>query len=59
MKGPAVDNDKLLRLLNINEELMDVCDWLNEQHYTKTASRLIPITDNLTRLAAETSTERK
>ena len=54
-----MDNDKFLWLLKINEELMDVCDCLNERQETKIASRLIPITDDLTRLVAEISMERK
>ena len=58
-KATTMDNDKFLRLLKINEELMEVCDWLNERSDTTTASRLIPITDDLTRLVAELSIERK
>jgi hypothetical protein len=54
-----MDNDKFLRLLKINEELMEVCDWLSEQRDTTTASRLISITDDLTPLVAEISMERK
>jgi hypothetical protein len=53
-----MDNDKFLRLLKINEELMGLCDWLNERLDTTTASRLIPITDDLTHLVAEISMER-
>jgi hypothetical protein len=54
-----MDNDKFLRLLKINEELMEICDWLNEQRDIATASRLIPITDDLTHLVAEFSVKRK
>jgi hypothetical protein len=54
-----MDDDKFLRLLKINEELMDVCDWLNERRDTSTASRLIPITGDLTRPIAKLSMERK
>jgi hypothetical protein len=55
----TMDKDRFLRLLKINEELMDVCDWLNQRSDPTTASRLIPITDDLTRLVAELSMERK
>jgi hypothetical protein len=41
------------RLSWINGSLIQLFDCLNEQHDTSTASRLIPITDDLTRLVAE------
>lgn len=52
-----MDAEKLLRLLHIDEELIEICQWLNERHEIDTASRLIPVADHLTRLVAEVSTE--
>ena len=54
-----MDNDNFLRLVKNNEEVMHVCDYLNEQHDTKTASGLIPITIDPTRLVADMSVMRK
>jgi hypothetical protein len=47
------------RLSRIHDERMQVCRWLNEKRDTATASRLIPITDDLTHLVAEISVKKK
>jgi hypothetical protein len=54
-----MDDDKFLRLLHINEELMNICQWLSENHDDKLASRIIPITDDLTHLITELSVGKK
>jgi len=42
-----MDDKQFLRLLRINEEPIELCCWLNGWDLA-TASRLIPITDDLT-----------
>src|SRR5262245_44113021 len=49
----TLNKDTFQRVLAINERLIQLCDWLHDQHDVATASRLIPITDDLTRLVAE------
>ena len=34
-----IDDDTLNRLLRINDELLDVCKWLNEKRDMETSSR--------------------
>ena len=55
----TLDDDTFQQLSDINDEFLEYCDWLNEQRDVSTASRLIPITDDLTRLVAELSVKRK
>ena len=43
----------------IARPLLQLCVWLNERRDFVTASRRIPITDDLTRLVAELSVERE
>ena len=50
-------DDKLLRLLHINEELIELCQSLNENQNSTLASQIVPITDELTRLVLEMSLE--
>jgi hypothetical protein len=38
----AIDDDTLKQLLRINDELMQLCKWLNEKRDMETSSRLIP-----------------
>ena len=45
-----IDDDAVQRLLRINERLFELCNWLNEKNDLQTASRLIPIVDELTRV---------
>jgi hypothetical protein len=37
-----IDDDTLKLLLRINDELMQLCKWLNEKREMETSSRLIP-----------------
>jgi hypothetical protein len=48
-----VDDDTLKQLLRIDNELMTLCKWLNEQRETTVSSRLIPLVDDLTHILAE------
>ena len=52
-----MDDIKFLELLYINGELNEICQWLNENHHSTLASRIIPITEKLTRLVLELSVE--
>jgi len=54
-----MDDDTYHRLNRIHDELMQVCRWLNEKRDVATASRLMPITEELTRLVAEVKYEKK
>ena len=47
-----MDDDTYQCLSRIDEQLMELCRWLNEKREFATASRLIPITDDLTRVGA-------
>jgi len=47
-----------LQLAHINAQLLEICDWLHQKHDIETASRLIPITDDLTRLIADISMQK-
>jgi hypothetical protein len=48
-----MDDDTLRRLLGINDQLFQVCKWLNEKRETDISSRLIPLVDELTRILLE------
>ena len=48
-----IDDDTLKQLLRINDELMELCKWLNEKRDMETSSRLIPLVDDLTHILAE------
>jgi hypothetical protein len=48
-----IDDDTLKQLLRINDELFQVCKWLNEKHDIETSSRLIPLVDDLTHILLE------
>jgi hypothetical protein len=41
------------RLLRINDELLQLCKWLNEKRDMETSSRLIPVVDDLTHILIE------
>jgi hypothetical protein len=45
-----IDDDTLKQLLRLDDELMQLCKWLNEKHDTETPSRLIPLVDDLTHI---------
>jgi hypothetical protein len=49
-----IDDDTLKQLLRINDELMQLCKFLNEKRDMETSSRLIPLVDDLTRILIET-----
>ena len=53
-----MDHHKFLRLLHINQELIEICHWLNENQNTALASRLIPLSEELTNLVHEMSMEK-
>src|SRR5262245_59034690 len=48
-----IDDDTLKQLLRINDELMQLCKWLNEKRDMATSSRLIPLVDHLTHVLIE------
>ena len=48
-----IDDDTLKQLLRIDDELMQLCKWLNEKRDMKTSSRLIPLVDDLTHILIE------
>lgn len=52
-----MDNNKFLPLLNINWELIEICKWLRENPNTALQSKIVPLTDELTRLVLELSVE--
>jgi hypothetical protein len=41
------------QLLRINDELLQLCKWLNEKRDMETSSRLIPLVDELTHILIE------
>ena len=45
-----IDDDSLKQLFRINDELMQLCKWLNEKRDTAISSRLIPLVDDLTHI---------
>jgi hypothetical protein len=54
----ALDDEKILRLLHIDEELLNICQWLSQQRETAIVARLIPLTNELTRLLDELGLEK-
>jgi len=50
-----MDDEAFQRLCRIDGELIQLCNWLNEKRDVATASRLIPIMDEVTDLVAELS----
>jgi hypothetical protein len=49
-----IDDDTLKQLLRINDELLQLCKWLNEKSDLEISSRLIPLVDDLTNVLIET-----
>jgi hypothetical protein len=43
----------LKQLLRVNDELLQLCKWLNEKRDMATSSRLIPLVDDLTHILIE------
>ena len=50
-----IDDDTLKQLLQINDELFQVCKWLNERRDLETSSRLLPLVDDRTHILLEAS----
>jgi hypothetical protein len=48
-----IDDNTLKQLLRINDELFQLCKWLNEKRDTEISSRLIPLVDDLTHILIE------
>jgi hypothetical protein len=48
-----IDDDMLKQLLRINDELFQLCKFLNEKRDMETSSRLIPLEDDLTHILVE------
>jgi hypothetical protein len=48
-----IDDDTPKQLLRIDDELMQLCKWLNEKRDVATSSRLIPLVDDLTHILVE------
>jgi hypothetical protein len=46
----TIDDDTLKQLLRINDELLELCKFLNEKRDMETSSRLIPLVDDLTHI---------
>jgi hypothetical protein len=53
-----IDDDTLKQLLRINDELFQLCKWLNEKRDMATSSRLIPLVDDLTHILIEAGKNR-
>ena len=54
-----MDDEQYERLSEINDRLLELCGWVNARFDIETASRLVPIVDDLTRLVAELSVQQK
>jgi hypothetical protein len=48
-----IDDDTLKQLLRVNDELMQLCKFLNEKRDMETSSRLILLVDDLTHILIE------
>jgi hypothetical protein len=48
-----IDDDTLKQLLRINDELLQLCKFLNEKRDMETSSCLIPLVDDLTHILLE------
>jgi hypothetical protein len=48
-----IDDDTLKQLLRIDDELMQLCKWLNEKRDVEISSKLIPLVDDLTHILIE------
>jgi hypothetical protein len=54
-----MDDETLQRLSGITDPLIHLCDWLNENRDFATATRLLPIMDDITQLVVESGVKRK
>ncbi len=48
-----IDDDTLKQLLRINDELMQLCKWLNERRDVATSSKLIRLVDDFMHILVE------
>jgi hypothetical protein len=48
-----IDDDTPRQLLRINDELLQLCKWLNKKRDMETSSRLISLVDDLTHVLIE------
>jgi hypothetical protein len=48
-----IDEHTNKQLLRINDELLQLCKWLNERRDIETSARLIPLVDDLTHILLE------
>ena len=48
-----IDDSTLKQLLRIDDELMQLCKWLNDKRDMETSSRLIPLVDDLTHILTQ------
>jgi hypothetical protein len=48
-----IDDDTLKDLVRIDDDLLQLCKWLNEKRDTARSSRLSPLVDELTRILIE------
>jgi hypothetical protein len=48
-----IDDYTLKQLLRINDELLQLCKWLDEKRDMETSSSLIPLVDDLTHILIE------
>jgi hypothetical protein len=48
-----IDDDTNKQLLRINDELIQLCKWLNERRDIESLARLIPLVDDLTHILLE------
>ena len=48
-----IDDDTLEQLLRINDELLQLCKFLNEKRDMETSTRLILLVDDLTHIQIE------
>jgi hypothetical protein len=48
-----IDDDTLKQLLRINDELLQLCKFLNEKRDMATSCRPIPLVDDLTHILIE------
>jgi len=53
-----IDDNTLKPLLRINDELLQLCKWLNEKRDMEISSRLIPLVDDLTHILIEAGKNR-
>jgi hypothetical protein len=53
-----IDDETLKQLLQIDDELMQLCKWLNEKRDIEVSSRLIPLLDDLTHILIEAGRRR-